>query len=215
MSAGRAGVALATLALFVVILTGDVAADSPAAGLVTATGAVRGRVVGDPRRPGELPIPRRDVVIVLMPWDEGRVARLEEVRKRARRDTRAYVRSAPALDEIIRAHGASLEAQGFGALVRFARSDADGWFSLESVPLGKWLLLARPAVVATRRYPGSHRPRNQEHFQGSSRLTGHRAVDVWLAVLVVEPARVQEVELNDRSVWMTAIEEDRTWGAGR
>jgi len=39
-------------------------------------------------------------------------------------------------------------------------------------------------------------------------------VDVWLAVLVVEPARVQEVELNDRSVWRTAIEEDRTWGAG-
>jgi hypothetical protein len=181
-------------------------------GAVQAVGAVRGQVVKDHQRPAEPPIPRPDASIVLVPWDEDLVRDLEELRRRSRQDMRTYVRSALAIEEAIRAHRARLDARGVGETVHLTHSGPDGRFRLEAVPAGRWLLVARVDEVVTTSGKSTKR-KDREHFQVSPRLTGYRAVDVWLTV--VEPGRDSDVELNDRNMWMTAIEERRTPDVGR
>jgi hypothetical protein len=41
-------------------------------------------------------------------------------------------------------------------------------------------------------------------------LTGYWVITVWLKELPVPPGATESLELNDRNVWMTAIEERRS-----
>jgi len=42
---------------------------------------------------------------------------------------------------------------------------------------------------------------------------GFSAVSVWVRELMVSAGRIEEVELTDRNVWFTGIEEERTLDA--
>jgi hypothetical protein len=127
---------------------------------------------------------------------------------------RTYVRSAPALEDAIAAHREGLESRAAGGAVRQARSGPDGRFTLEAVPPGRWLLIVRAGAMVAVDGKAAKR-KDREQFRVSPRLTGYRAVDVWLNVPAVEAGGDVEVELNDRNVWMTAIEEERTPDVGR
>lgn len=185
------------------------AADRPGVG--SAAGDVAGRAVTDGRRPADAPVPVEGLVVELVPDSDALVARLEEIRRRARSDPRSYRTSAEAIAEALRSRLRDGASEDGG---RSATTDDDGAFKIERVPRGAWLLIARRTVFVPRKTEPITR-RERETYQPTPRLAGQRTVTVWLRRITVEAGRTTEVELTDRNAWMTALDEERTLGTDR
>jgi hypothetical protein len=191
----------------------DVPVDAYRAAASGAPAPVAGRAYEEPRRRGAPEVPLANVAITLLPRSSAFLARLEEIRRHARDDARAYRASARALRSARRELERALSDAGAGDLVRFTTSGPDGAFDLGAVPAGAWVLIAERAVFVDK--PGVQVKRRQpDPFLPTPRFKGYHVVTVWVRELPLTAGQGVFVELNDRNGWMTAIEEEREPGAG-
>lgn len=179
-----------------------------------AVASVTGRAATEPRRPGGPAEPITQVSVTLLPRSEALLGRLAEIRQRARSEPHVYRTSARAVVEARRALERSLAEAGDADLVRYLEVAPDGSFELDSLPAGDWIVLAQRAVFVRKGSPDLKK-REREIFRRQPRMVGYYAVTVWLHELTLIGGEVARVELTDRNVWMTAIEEERVLDAGR
>jgi len=84
---------------------------------------------------------------------------------------------------------------------------------MEDLPAGAWLLIGTRSVVVDRASPRIAK-RERETYAPALRLRGFSTVSVWVRELTVSAGRTEDVELMDRNVWFTGIEEERALDAG-
>ena len=177
------------------------------AALVGDVGRVVGSVRAAPRRPADPEQPLRGTTVMLLPRSAGFLRRLEDIRRDARAAPAAYRISATALRQAREAYELALWEAGYPDLARATSVDATGAFSLDDVPAGPWVLLASRPVFVDK--PSPREPSRQlQAFSRDARMIGYYAVSVWVAQLTVERGRTETVELTDRGVWFTGIEEE-------
>lgn len=172
-------------------------------------GGVLGRAVEDPEHPGDPSQPVGDVGVTLLPRSEALLRRFAEIKRRAREAEKDYRSSGPALVDARRTVERALTAAGVGELVRYVVAGPDGEFEVGELPAGEWLLIAERRRLVTKSSSAPNK-RDREIFARTPRLTGYWVVTVWMRELAVAAGATETVELTDRNVWMTAIEERRS-----
>src|SRR3970040_917498 len=101
---------------------------------------------GEERRtPDAAEQPLAGTVVTLLPRSGVLLARLEEIRARARDSETVYRTSATAIRRAREAYERELWEAGAGDLVRTTVVDAAGAFSVADLPAGEWMLIAPPA----------------------------------------------------------------------
>jgi hypothetical protein len=177
-----------------------------------AVGTVAGHAWEERRRPGGVEQPLAGTVVTLVPHSPALLARLEEIRTRSRDSVSAYRGSARAVRLAREAYEKELWEAGAADLVRTSVVDGSGEFKIQDLPIGAWLLIATRSVFVDKASPRAT-GRERGIYAPALRLTGFSAVSVWLREVTVSAGLIQEVELMDRNVWFTGIEEERTLDA--
>jgi hypothetical protein len=172
-------------------------------------GTVLGHVVEDPRHPLDKPQPVGDVAVTIVPRSAALLQRFADVKRRAHEAEKDYRRSGPELVAARRALERALTEAGAGELVRYVVAGPDGLFEVGNLPAGDWVLIAERRRLVTKNSTSANR-RELDVFARTPRLTGYWVITVWLKELPVPPGATESLELNDRNVWMTAIEERRS-----
>ncbi len=208
-------------ALAAALILGSVAAASGAdvpvdayrrAAAAGSVGTVKGHAREERRRPGGVEQPLAGTVVTLVPYSPALLARLEEVRTRARDSVGAYRASARAMRLAREAYEKALWEAGAADLVRTNVVGESGDFKIQDLPTGVWLLIATRSVFVSKASPRVT-GRERGTYAPALRLTGFNAVSVWLRELTLSAGAIQEVELMDRNAWFTGIEEERTLDA--
>ncbi len=217
---GPAGVNPRTLAAGALLIGGVTGAHALDVGTETyrkaavagALGAVTGFAREERRSPDAAERPLAGTVVRLLPRSTALRARIEEIKTRARDSQSASVASAGAIRRAREAYEKELWEAGAAELVRATVVDSEGAFALADVPAGEWMLIASRSVFVSRPSP---RPtqRERDTYLPRLRLIGYNAVSVWLRELTIVAGQTHVVELSDRSVWFTGIEEDRVLDA--
>lgn len=172
------------------------------------------RVYQEGRRSSAADAPLADTTLLLLPRSERLLARLGGI-KAAARDSLSRYRGAVAelrraQDEFIKAIGDA----GGEALIRRGTTDAAGAGALTDVPPGDWILLAWRAEMVDK--PSSHAgQREQRVFSEPRPMSGYREIRVWMREVTVERGGREAIELTDRNVWFSGIEEIARTGTGR
>ena len=177
-------------------------------------GTVAGEAYAEPTRPSGPAAPYADVSVVLLPSTPALEAELDRIRVEIRESARAYLGSAERLRDAREGFERELVFSGGGELIRGEVSDAAGRFRFVDVPAGSWLLLAwreAPHAVSARRVP----PRDVSGFIGNLEATGYAALEYWRLAVEVRPGESTAVRLHDRSVWVTAVREDKRTPASK
>lgn len=173
-----------------------------------ALGAVRGRAWEERRTPDAAERPLAGTTVTLLPRSGTWLGRIEQIRKHARDSETAYRTSAPAMRRAREDYEKELWEAGAADLVRTTVVDGAGAFSVPDLPAGPWLLIATRSVFVHKPAPGVS-PRDRRMYLPRLRLIGYHAVSVWLRELTVAGGETQAIELSDRNVWFTGIEEER------
>ena len=173
-----------------------------------ALGTVSGRAWEERRTPDAAEQPLAGVVVTLLPRSRGLLARLEEIKARSRNSETAYRSSAAAIRIAREAYEKELWEAGAADLVRTTVVDGAGAFSVIDMPAGEWMLIATRSVFVNKASPRMTR-RERNTYLPRLRLTGYNAVSVWLRELTVAAGATPTVELTDRNVWFTGIEEEK------
>lgn len=176
-------------------------------------GKVSGRAYSEPRRRGEAERTLAGTTVSIVPRSEAFLARLAGVRETARTDERAQATSAGRLKAVQDRYEAGVWAAGGDDLVRVTRVDERGRFTVDDLPAGQWILVAQHAVFVERT-SRSGKKKEQGTFTLQPRLLGFYTIDFWVREIAVSAWHETTVELTDRSVWFTGIEEKRR-DAGR
>ncbi len=220
-AARRGGDAVIARALAAVLILASVAAASDAdvrvdahrhAAAAGAVGTVTGHAWEERQKPGGVAQPLGGAVVTLVPHSSALTARLEEIRTRSRDSATAYRASARAIRLAREAYEKSLWEAGAADLLRTSVVDTTGGFRVEDVPAGPWLLIVTRSVRVGKASPRATK-RERETYAPALRLMGFSAVSVWVRELTVSAGRIEELELTDRNVWFTGIEEERTLDA--
>lgn len=177
-------------------------------------GVVSGRVYAERARPTTADVPFPGVTVTLVPYSEDVVAAIEHVKTNARASMRSYQRAASTVREIREAYERALWKAGAGDLIRSEVTSAEGTFVIGDVPSGRWLVLARRETWQERSW---RRPtvREREVFLPIPEVAGLRAISLWLVPVTVSPGSAMVLELSDRAVWFTGIEEEEKRGTVR
>lgn len=177
-------------------------------------GSVTGRIYAERPRPSAPDTPLAGVAVTLVPHSEGLVAAVESVKANARNSMRDYRHAVTTMRDMREAYELALWNAGAAEFVRSEVTSTAGTFSITAVPAGRWLVLARRETADDRSW---RRPavRERDVFLPGTELTGVRTVYLWLVPVAVEAGRVVDVELTDRSVWFTGIEEEKKGGTVR
>lgn len=171
-------------------------------------GAVSGRAREERRTPHGAEQPLAGTAVTLLPRSGVLLARLEEIRARARDSETLYRTSATSIRRAREAYEKELWNASAADLVRTTVVDGAGAFSVADLPAGEWMLVATRSVFVDKRAPAAS-PRERKTFLPRPRLIGYNAVSVWLRELTVAAGQTRIVELSDRDVWFTGIEEER------
>jgi hypothetical protein len=180
----------------------------------TGTASVVTRAFQEGRRSSASDAPLADITLLLLPRSERLLARLTGVRAAAR-DSLARYRGAitelrSGQEEFIKA----LIEAGAETLIRRGRTDGSGTAVLVDVPPGVWMLLAWRSQLVDK--PSSHSgQREQRIFTPPPAITGYREITIWLRELKLERDGREAIELTDRNVWWSGIEEVARTGTGR
>ncbi len=217
---GARGMSARALAAAVVLLGSVVAAhgldvDSAPyrkAAAAGALGAVSGRAWEERRTLDAAEQPLAGTAVTLLPRSGVLLARLEEIRARARDSETVYRTSATAIRRAREAYEKDLWNAGAADLVQTTAVDGAGAFSVVDLPAGEWMLIATRSVFVHRPSSRSN-PRERKTYLPRLRLIGYNAVSVWLRELTVAAGETRVVELSDRNVWFTGIEEERVLDA--
>ena len=217
---GARGMSARALAAAVVLLGSVVAAHGldvdtapyRKAAAAGALGAVSGRAWEERRTPDAAEQPLAGTAVTLLPRSGVLLARLEEIRARARDSETVYRTSATTIRRAREVYEKELWEAGAADLVRTTVVDAAGAFSVADLPAGEWMLIATRSVFVHRPSSRSN-PRERKTYLPRLRLIGYNAVSVWLRELTVAAGETRVVELSDRNVWFTGIEEERVLDA--
>lgn len=177
-----------------------------------ALGAVSGRAWEERRTPDGAEQPFAGTAVRLLPRSGVLLARLEEIRARARDSETVYRTSATAIRRAREAYEKELWNAGAADLVQATVVDGAGAFSVGDLPAGAWMLIATRSVFVDKPSPRSN-PRERKTYLPRLRLIGYNAVSVWLRELTVAAGETRVVELSDRNVWFTGVEEERVLDA--
>lgn len=177
-------------------------------------GAVRGRAFQERRKPSAPDVALPGTAVALLPRSEAWLFRLQAIKRAARDSVDAYREAANLVRVSREAYEKSLLEAGAGDLPQAATVDAEGFFTLEGIPAGPWLLLAAHSTYhvnkASRRPPGppssTARPNT---FLVPDTLGGYHVVTYWLRELTVAAGAVETIELTDRNAWFTGVSENR------
>jgi len=178
-----------------------------------AVGTVTGHAREERLKPGDVERPLLGTVVTLVPYSPALLARFEEIRTHARDSANAYRASGRAIRLAREAYEKALWEAGAPDFVRASVVDATGGFRMEDLPAGAWLLIATRSVVVDRASPRIAK-RERETYAPALRLRGFSTVSIWVRELTVSAGRTEDVELMDRNVWLTGIEEERALDAG-
>ena len=179
-----------------------------------ASATVEGRAYEEPRPRETRETPLPDTTVVLLPRSEALLARLAAIKAGARASLGNFRSAASAMRHAYEEFESALRAAGGEPLVRLGAVDQAGRFAFESLPQGQWVVLAwRSVFVDTR--TGTIGGRSSRLYTLEAPVEGYRAVSFWVRELTLEPSARQTLELTDRNVWFSGVEEVKRTGAGR
>jgi hypothetical protein len=193
------------------------ATPAPAADGPPGTGKVKvtGRVYeeGHASREGDRPL--AGATIVLVPRSEGLLARLNDLRARARDSAREFRSVSGEITRAAEEYEGQLKAEGKADQIFRGTTSADGTFSLEGVPRGYWILLATASMRMTA-HGRSLTGRERRIFRGPGELQSYDAVTIWIRELNLTSADVGDdpIALSDRNAWLTGVRPNRAPGSG-
>lgn len=175
-----------------------------------AVGTVTGRASALAPKPSAPDQPVSGIEVVLVPRSSALLLRLEEIKRRARASTGAYVDAVPEVQKAEQDLETRLGAQKAGDLVRHVTTGADGKFLIRDVPSGDWLVIASRSVFVAKR-PRLTKPATsaRELFDPPSNLVGYSGVTMWVRELRVTPGEIGSIELTDRDPWLSGVAEKR------
>ncbi len=177
-------------------------------------GTVTGRVYEERRRPQEPDRPVASAMIVLVPHSEALVRRFEELKRRSRESATAFREAAPGMRRAKEEYETALWQAGAPQLAIVVATDADGSFRVPELPAGAWLLVGWHAQMRPTSAP-KRTKREQGLYTPGRRVIGFEEVQVWMRPVTVGRGASERVELTDRNVWFSGVEEDTMLDAGR
>ncbi len=177
-------------------------------------GGVAGRAYTERRRVNGSDQPLSGVGVVLLPRSAAFLARLAEIKARARDGMAIYRDSVPAIRRAREEYEQGLWQAGAADLVRGAVTGPDGRFRLENVPAGDWVLVAIQSTFVERN-AGTPSQKERETYTRPPRMRGFQTVTVWLRELSIAGGQAETVELTDRNGWFSGVKEERGLDAGR
>lgn len=163
------------------------------------------------RRPQAADLPLTGTTLTLLPRSLALLGRLDGLKVAARESTAGYRDAAPAMRRVTVELEHALRDAGAAALVRTGSVDADGRFVFEAIPAGDWVLIGWRSTAVEARGAGRKPDRRGPVPESGG---GYRAISVWVRELTVAVGTRDAVDLTDRNVWFSGVEEMRT-GAGR
>jgi hypothetical protein len=172
-----------------------------------AVGGVTGRIYEESTRPKAPDQPLSGAAVTVVPKSADIVRKLEQIKETARNSVDQYRAAGPSIVELRRAYEKELWDSGAADLVKSTTADADGRFVVADLPAGDWLLIATHAVKIDKR--ATTPPKQRGVYAPKTHLTGYQRVTVWLRELTVENGRSENVDLNDRGAWFSAVIEER------
>lgn len=175
---------------------------------------VTGRVYEERRRPQEPDRPIASTVIMLVPRSEAVLQRLETLKARARDNATAFRSAAAEMRRVKNDYETAIWQAGAPHLAPVVTAAADGSFTIPDVPAGQWMLIAWHADHEGAMGPKRSK-REEKLYTAGRRLIGFDAVQVWVREIVLGRGTSEPVELNDRNVWFSGVEEDTMLDAGR
>ena len=171
-----------------------------------AVGDVVGRAYRDPTRPTLPPIPLDGVSVMLLPYSPGVESELDEIKEHLRDSLKHYMSAASDIDSVRTAYESDLVWVGGGELVRGDVSNAQGLVRLTGVPAGEWVLLAWREETRPSKAP-KLRAQETKGFRDIPVSVGHSIVTYWSKRIAVRAGETTSVDLNDRNVWIAAVQE--------
>ena len=163
-----------------------------------------------PRAP---PIPLEGVSVVLLPYSASVESELDEIKEHLRDSLKHYMGAAADVDSLRTAYEGDLVWVGGGELIRGEVSNAQGLVRLVGVPAGEWVLLAWREEAHPGKAP-KVRPQETKGFRDIPVSVGHSIVTYWWMRVRVRAGETTSVDLNDRNVWIAAVQEHLQTAAG-
>jgi hypothetical protein len=171
------------------------------------------RAYEEGRRPSAGDVPVKDATVILVPRSAALLARLTALKDHARDSLNNYRDAAVAMRRAREDYERTLWDAGAVTLVMASSVDAAGHVRFDDVPAGEWIVFGWRSVTVTTHAekPGGR----ADLFRLEPGIEGYRAVSVWMRELTVAPAARESVELTDRNLWFSGVEEIKKKGAGR
>jgi hypothetical protein len=185
------------------------------------TGTIAGRIYVERLKPDAPDTALAGVGVLVVPRSDELLERLETARRQARESMTGFREAAPVARAAIDEYERRLWQAGYPDLAVRTATDAAGAFEV-AVPTGAWLLVATHSVYVPTAPPSEsaaptaqavdpfarYRSPSYQHFLPTARLVGYDAVTVWLRELVVEAGATLALELHDRGLWLSGVDED-------
>ncbi|HEV8616380.1 MAG TPA: hypothetical protein VGU22_12895 [Methylomirabilota bacterium] len=176
-------------------------------------GVVSGRVYAERRRPLDPERPLPSTRILLVPNSEVFVRRLEDLKRGSRESANAFRGAAPAMRRAKDEYESALWQAGAPQLAVAVATAPDGSFRVPDLPAGSWLLVGWYGQTVHTSAP-KRTKKEQGLYSPGRRVIGFDAVQIWLRPITVGRGESEPIELTDRNVWFSGVEEDTMLDAG-
>ena len=173
-----------------------------------AVGGVAGRIYEESKRPQGPDQPLSGASVTLVPKSADIVRKLEQIKETARNSVDQYRAAGPSIVDLRRAYEKELWDSGAVDLVKSTTAGADGHFVVADLPAGDWLLIVTHSVKIDK-HAAAGPPKQRGVYAPKTHLTGYQRVTIWLRELTVENGSSENVDLNDRGAWFSAVIEER------
>jgi hypothetical protein len=181
-----------------------------------AVGTVSGRAAAEARKLDGPDTPLPGIEIVLVPRSAAFRDAIERVKLHARDSQATYLAAVAELRRTQAEFEQELHDTGAGQLIRGANATSDGLFSFAGVPAGRWLVLGRRQVSIEKHAKDTKtkKAKGRDVYLPPMQLTGVTTVSFWVLELDIVAGAAATIQLNDRNVWFTGVDERRAPSAG-
>jgi hypothetical protein len=154
--------------------------------------------------------------VVLIPRSAAFRDAIERVKVHARDSQAAYLAAVAELRRTQAEFEQELHDIGAAQLVRGANATSEGVFRFEGVPAGRWFILGRRQVTVDKHAKDTKtkKTKGRDVYLPPMQLTAVTTVSLWVLELDIVPGAAAAVQLTDRNVWFTGVEEHRAPSAG-
>lgn len=184
-----------------------------------APGQLWGRFLVEGESPEGPVTPLVGIPITVFPDLPGLGAELDAIRNTARESAAQYETAVQRVLAALAAYRARLESAGGARLVRTGETDRRGFFAVEGLPAGEWLVVAMRAGPyrsdPARKPRTPRRPEPPRGLGGDFPVGGEapsfllrekgeaKEVDLWIYRVRVPAGQAVGVRLTDRNRWLT------------